>query len=156
MTTYSLKLGKIFVISCFVFFGLTNCATGNLTITGRSYPPLAEAEPIDVIMRAVPDYQVEQIGIVEVRCGQLKHCIEYVKEKAREQGADVIILADSGTVTSVNYMPGTHAGNTSTPGRVTTTSGQVQTWEIAKKILTPYKETKENKGKDKKKVSEEN
>ncbi|EKS10258.1 hypothetical protein QMM42_07815 [Leptospira santarosai] len=153
MTTFHFTFGKIFILSCLIFFGLTNCAMGSLTMTGRSYPPLSETEPIDVIMRAVPDYQVEQIGIVEVRCGQLNHCIEYVKEKAREQGADVIILADSGIVTSLQYMPGTQAGNTSTPGRVTSTSGQIQTWEIAKKI--PNKETKENKDKNKKKVSEE-
>ncbi|ABJ75509.1 LA_1841 family salt-regulated protein [Leptospira borgpetersenii] len=140
MTAYYLKLGKISIIICFVVFGFTNCAMGSVTITGKNFPPLAETEPIDVILRAVPDYQVEQIGIVEVRCGQLNHCIEYVKEKAREQGADVIILADSGIVTSVQYMPGTRAGNTSTPGQISSSNGQIQTWEIARKILTPSKE----------------
>lgn len=153
MTTNCLKFGKVFIIFCLVLFGLANCAMGSLTITGRSYPPLSETEPIDVIMRAVPDYQVEQIGIVEVRCGQLNHCIEYVKEKAREQGADVIILADSGIVTSVQYMPGTQAGNTSTPGQISSSSGQIQTWEIARKILIPRNDTKGNK--NKKSVSEE-
>ncbi|ULG86654.1 hypothetical protein FH593_20270 (plasmid) [Leptospira interrogans] len=153
MITHRLKFGKIFIIIYLTVFGLTNCAMGSLTITGRSYPPLAETEPIDVIMRAVPDYQVEQIGIVEVRCGQLNHCIEYVKEKAREQGADVIILADSGIVTSIQYMPGTRAGNTSTPGQISSSSGQIQTWEIARKILIPHNETKGNKRK--KNVSEE-
>ncbi len=78
MITYRLNFGKIFVINCLTVFGLTDCAMGSLTITGRSYPPLAETEPIDVIMRAVPDYQVVLIGIVEVPCGQLNHCIEYV------------------------------------------------------------------------------
>nr|WP_225913461.1 hypothetical protein [Leptospira yasudae] len=130
------KYGMIFAFVLIALFNVTNCVTalGNVTITGKNYPPLAETDHIDVIMRAVPDYRVEQIGIVEVRCGQLNHCIEYVKGKARESGADVIILADSGTVTSVSYHGGTQAGNTSTPGRVSSNTHQVQTWEISKKI----------------------
>ncbi len=127
---------KPIILACFVFLSVTSCAMGSVTITGKNYPPLAETESIDVIMRAVPDYQVEQIGIVEVRCGQLKHCVEYVKEKAREQGANVIILADTGIINTLQYTPGTQAGNTSNPGRVTNSSGQIQTWEIARKILT--------------------
>ncbi|TGK33200.1 hypothetical protein EHQ12_17835 [Leptospira gomenensis] len=153
MTTHCLKFGKISVLFCLIVFGVTNCVSGTLTMTGRSYPPLAETEPIAVIMRAIPDYQVEQIGIVEVNCGQLSDCIEYVKEKAREQGADVIILANSEIVTSVHYTPGARAGNTSNPGMLSSHSEQVQTWEIAKRIQRPPVETKENKSK--KKVSEE-
>ncbi|AXR68389.1 LA_1841 family salt-regulated protein [Leptospira mayottensis] len=142
MMTYIFKL---IILVCFVFLNLTNCAMGSLTITGRSYPPLVETEPIDVILRAVPDYQVEQIGIVEVRCGQLNHCIEYVKEKAREQGADVIILADSNIINSLQYTPGTQVGNTSNSGLVTNSGGQIQTWEIARKVVVPTKATKDKK-----------
>ncbi|PJZ59082.1 LA_1841 family salt-regulated protein [Leptospira barantonii] len=137
MTMNFHKFGMIFALSLIALFGVINCATGNVTITGRNYPALTETDHIDVVMRAVPEYKVEQIGIVEVRCGQLSHCIEYVKEKAREVGADVIILAESGTVTSVSYQPGAQAGNTSTPGRVSSNSHEVQTWEIAKKIILP-------------------
>nr|WP_165783217.1 hypothetical protein [Leptospira barantonii] len=137
-----------------LLFSITNCVTalGNVTLTGKNYPPLTETDPIDVVMRAVPDYRVEQIGIVEVRCAQLNHCIEYVKGKAREVGADVIILADSGTVTSVSYHPGSQAGNASTPGRVSSSSHQVQTWEISKKVIL---QTPSKPAKGKKSVSEE-
>lgn len=153
MTTNVRKYGMIFAFVWIVFLNVISCATGNLTITGKKYPPLVEADPIDVIMRAVPDYRVEQIGIVEVRCGQMTHCIEYVKEKAREIGADVIILAESGSVTSVSYHAGTQAGNTSTPGHLSSNTHQVQTWELAKKILPVTTPSKSTKGK--KAVSEE-
>ncbi|WP_406600680.1 LA_1841 family salt-regulated protein [Leptospira sanjuanensis] len=154
MTTNVRKYGMIFAFILIALFNVTNCVTalGNVTITGKNYPPLAETDPIDVIMRAVPDYRVEQIGIVEVRCGQLNHCIEYVKGKARESGADVIILAESGSVTSVNYHAGTQAGNTSTPGRLSFNTHQVQTWELAKKIK-PAAPSPASKGK--KSVSDE-
>nr|WP_232380667.1 hypothetical protein [Leptospira ainlahdjerensis] len=141
------KCGMIFTFVWIALLNVTSCATGNLTITGKTYPPLLEADSIDVIMRAIPDYRVEQIGIVEVRCGQMTHCIEYVKEKAREIGADVIILAESGSVTSVSYHGGTQAGNTSTPGHLSSSAHQVQTWELAKKILPVIAPAKPTKGK---------
>ncbi|XDD49558.1 hypothetical protein AB3N59_14275 [Leptospira sp. WS92.C1] len=132
---------RVFSGAFFVFV-LANCATGNLTITGKPYPALSEVDPIDVILRAAPDYQVEQIGIVEVKCGEMSDCIEYVKEKARENGADVMILAQSGTVTSVQYRPGMNVGNTSTPGHMSTTTDQIQTWEISKKVKNTVLDSK--------------
>lgn len=155
MMTNVRKCGMILIPAFTLLLSFANCITamGNLTVTGKNYPPLAETDHIEVIMRAVPEYKVEQIGIVEVRCAQLNHCIEYVRGKAREAGADVIILVDSGTVTSVSYQPGSQAGNSSTPGRVSSSSHEVQTWEISKKIVSTPTPTKPTKGK--KSVSEE-
>ncbi|EQA55337.1 hypothetical protein LEP1GSC052_2676 [Leptospira kmetyi serovar Malaysia str. Bejo-Iso9] len=148
------KYGMILTPALALLLSVANCVTalGNVTITGKNYPALTETDHIEVIMRAVPDYKVEQIGLVEVRCAQLNYCVEYVKGKAREVGADVIILANTGTVTTVSTQPGSHAGNASTPGHVSYSSHQVQTWEISKKVIsqTPSKPTK-----GKKSVSEE-
>nr|WP_246846766.1 hypothetical protein [Leptospira barantonii] len=149
------KYGMIVISALTLLFSVTNCVTalGNVTVTGKNYPALAETDPIEVVMRAVPEYKVEQIGIVEVRCAQLNHCIEYVKGKAREVGADVIILASTGTVTTVSTQPVVnHAGNAPTHGHTSYSSHQVQTWEISKKVIAvaPSKPTK-----GKKSVSEE-
>lgn len=83
----SLLMTFAFVLSCSSF-----------TLTGTKYSPLPENAQVDVIMRAVPSYKVEQIGILENRCGIDKQCIENAKKIARENGADVVILTNLTTV----------------------------------------------------------
>jgi hypothetical protein len=99
----------------FVFTLIFLVSCSSFTLTGTKYPPLPENAQIDVIMRAVPNYKVEQIGVLENRCGLEKQCIENAKKVARENGGDVVILT---TVTTVADQSGIY---------------KIMAWEISKK-----------------------
>jgi len=96
------------------------CAMASYTRTGKKYSQLPVNTHVDVIMRAVPNYKVEQIGIVKLQGGTLNMQIEKAKKIARKNGANVIILTEVGT------------GISSSGGNVQTY--EIRTFEVAKKI----------------------
>lgn len=102
------------VLIIFLFIG---CVSTSFSRTGNIFPPLAEDAHVDVIMRAAPDYKVQQIGIVNLQGGDLEAQIEEAKIIARENGGDVIILSEVGR------------------GRGRYDDFDIRTFEISKKIL---------------------
>jgi hypothetical protein len=96
--------------------------------TGNVYPALALDANVDVIMRAVPDYKVEQIGIITVEGGDIETQIENVKKVAREKGGNVVVLTEvkQGVMTNKNVST----------GGTDVMVYDIRTFEIAKKVET--------------------
>jgi hypothetical protein len=88
----------------------------SFTLTGNKYPALADDARVQVIMRAVPDYKVEQIGILSTECFMEKDCIVKAQKIARQNGGDVVVLSESGIV---------YRGDAAM---------QVRVWEICKMV----------------------
>lgn len=109
---------SLFLVSC--FFG------AEFVKTGKTYPPLARTAHVDVIMRAVPTYKFEQIGIVTVRAGDLTYQIEKVKEIARKNGANVVILTES--------KQGIDGSASRITGTASVTTYDIRTFEIGKQV----------------------
>lgn len=63
---------------------------------------------VDVIMRAIPDYKFEQIGIVTLTAGTIQEQVEKVKIIARQNGGNVAVLAEvkQGVTTTPNMATG--------------------------------------------------
>lgn len=113
-----LKIPMIGILVSLFFIG---CAMSNFTLTGNKYPPLSEDAQVAVIMRAVPDYKVEQIGIVNLQCGMERQCVEKAQKVARQNGGDVVVLVK--TDTGFMYNQGM------------ATTYYIHTYEVCKKVL---------------------
>ncbi|PJZ70246.1 hypothetical protein CH373_12490 [Leptospira perolatii] len=117
-------MSKMVVIKFFILgslFVLASCVSGSFTRTGRVYPALPENAQVDVVMRSTPDYKFEVIGMAEMKGGTLDMQLEKARAIARENGGDVLILAE----TSTQYYMGAN-------GQVS--SADIRTFEIAKRI----------------------
>ncbi|MFB5649564.1 hypothetical protein ACE5IS_02870 [Leptospira wolffii] len=84
---------KIILILAFLSVFFAGCTLASFTKTGGgAYPPLPETAPVDVVLRSVPDYPFEVIGIVTVQGGTIHMMIEKAQAVARENGANVLVL----------------------------------------------------------------
>jgi hypothetical protein len=118
MNTWFNKLFKIVFTGIIVVAAMiliTGC--DSFTVTGKKYPALADDALVQVIMRAVPDYKVEQIGILSTECFSEKDCIVKAQKVARKNGGDVIVLSQAG----IKYYDNTPM--------------QLRIWEICKIVM---------------------
>ncbi len=83
-----------FMLSATALF-LLSCASMQYTQIGKTYPALPETETVDIVLRARPDYKVEQIGMVRVY-DQLEYQIDNLKKITRQHGGNVAILVELG------------------------------------------------------------
>jgi hypothetical protein len=116
---------KILLVIVFIIF--IGCVRASFVLTGTTYPPLYEDAQVDVVMRAIPEYKVQQIGIVTLKGGDLKKQIEKAKKIARENGGDVLILSEIGLGLSSqpNFITGGHHVGTY----------EIRTFEVSKKVF---------------------
>jgi len=108
------------LVALFLFSYLAACTMGSFTKTGNSYPALSEDAQVDVVMRSKPDYKYEVLGIAEVKGGSLDMQLDKARAIARENGGDVVIMAETGS----NYQI--------TNGQLN--SYDVRTFEVARRI----------------------
>lgn len=117
---------KILLLVLAISLMVASCATSSYSQTGKAYPELPEDTHVDVIMRAVPDYKVEQIGIVKISGGTLDMQIKKAKKVALKKGGNVLILAEVGT--GVSSQPNYSTGGTDV------STYDIRTFEVARKI----------------------
>ncbi|EPG64262.1 hypothetical protein EHQ27_19250 [Leptospira wolffii] len=112
---------KILTVAVLALSLTVGCALSSFTKTGTStYPPLAENAPVDVILRSVPNYKVDVIGVVNVKGGTTASQIEKAQAIARENGGDVIVLTETGIAYNQDGS-----------------SYEIRTFEVAKRIDEP-------------------
>lgn len=79
--------------------------SSNFTLTGEQFPPLPENHPVKVVMNPNNDRtSYAQIGILQILqsdMNNLSKAIELAKEKARMNGADIIVLLNSDSSTEI-------------------------------------------------------
>src|SRR5690606_11561648 len=96
-------VGFILFLSLIVLF--SGCAsTGFLmakpevTLFGETYPPKDEETQIDVFMTNKPSQEYLEIAQIIVKDTSEKWCLDQIKKKARELGADgIVILGKAGS-----------------------------------------------------------
>lgn len=92
------KVGLI--IGFFVLiWSLKGCASNGflmakpkVTMLGNAYPPKEENESIEIFMTSLPTQEFIELAQIKIRDTNDKWCIEQIEIKAREIGADAIII----------------------------------------------------------------
>ena len=95
---------------------VTSCVSSQFTLTGTSYPPLAENSQIKVILtKNTAGLEYEEIGLISVKhddFSSMNAAIEKAKKIARANGGNMIMLISSGSQTAVSGNEfGVYSGN---------------------------------------------
>ena len=91
-----------FFVSIFFFFGCAS--TGFLmgkpkvTVFGDTYPQKAKDEAIDIYMTVKPSREYIEFAKITIEDTNEKWCMEQVLKKAREIGADAVVILGKGMV----------------------------------------------------------
>ena len=88
--------------------GANGCASNGflmakpkVTLYGNAYPPKAESDPIEVFQSKLPERPYSEIARIEVGDTDDKWSMKQILLKAREIGADAVII--TGRVGSAGY-----------------------------------------------------
>jgi hypothetical protein len=81
--------------------------------TGPAYPPKPYGAPIEVVLTQQPRCPYTEIGLIRSESAYLERAMEALREKAREVGADAVIVTGTAagttghTTTTVNRSANT-------------------------------------------------
>lgn len=120
---------QIFTLFALTLLLTVGCALSSFTRTGTAtYPPLPETAQVDVILRSIPTYSIEPIGVVRVQGGTTGMQIEKAQKIARENGGNVIVLAEVGIAYNSDGS-----------------AYEIRTFEVARKVEEPVDNTPKGK-----------
>lgn len=104
----------VHILACVVVTAFWGCMSVSYSQLGNKYESLPEDTPVKVFIGEIPDFKVEQIGIVQIEKSSLDNQIEKAKEIAREKGGDIIILIERTRGAEANVQP--YTGGYATSG----------------------------------------
>lgn len=96
------KLTSLIIVFCLL---QTSCAT--MTIIGSTYPAKHPSVGVDVYISKLPACEYDEVALIKAdNFSSDNNAMTAVKTKAREVGADAIIIVGSASVSSYNVPVG--------------------------------------------------